>query len=96
MAGRNGEEENSKEKSRVMVAIDENESSCYALKWALQNLQESLVKSSNPLILFMVLPPATNGGGGSGSGGGSGFFSASLGSPRIISAHSFASKFIHK
>lgn len=93
MAGGNGEEENHKEKSRVMVAIDENESSCYALKWALQNLQESLIKSSNPLILFMVLPSATNGGGG---GSGSGFFSASLGSPRIISAHSFASRFIHK
>lgn len=92
MAGGNGEEENNKEKSRVMVAIDENESSCYALKWALQNLQESLVKSSNPLILFMVLPSATKAGGGSGSG----FFSASLGSPRIISAHSFASKFINK
>lgn len=95
MAGGNGEEENNKEKSRVMVAIDENESSCYALKWALQNLQESLIKSSNPLILFMVLPSATNGGGG-GGGSGSGFFSASLGSPRIISAHSFASKFINK
>lgn len=93
MAGGNGEEENHKEKSRVMVAIDENESSCYALKWALQNLQESLIKSSNPLILFMVLPSATNGGGG---GSGSGLFSASLGSPRIISAHSFSSKFIHK
>lgn len=76
-------EENNKESSRVMVAIDENESSCYALKWALQNLQESVFKSSNPLILFMVLPSsATNGGGG---GRGSNFFSASLGSPRIIS-----------
>lgn len=75
--------------SRVMVAIDENESSCYALKWALQNLQESVIKSSNPLILFMVLPPASNGGG-------SNFFSAYLGSARSISGPSSATSILDK
>ncbi|PHT33383.1 hypothetical protein CQW23_25183 [Capsicum baccatum] len=49
--GRNiGEEK----KKKVMVAIDENECSFYALKWALENLYESLQYSE--VVLFTVQP----------------------------------------
>lgn len=37
-----------------MVAIDESECSHYALKWALENLHDSI---SQPLIIFTVQPP---------------------------------------
>ncbi|CAD5173255.1 unnamed protein product [Musa acuminata subsp. malaccensis] len=39
---------------RVMVAIDESESSHYALEWVLSNLRSSL--SSSPLVVFTVQP----------------------------------------
>lgn len=49
--GRNiGEEK----KKKVMVAIDENECSFYALKWALENLYESLQNSE--VVLFTAQP----------------------------------------
>ncbi|KAM3269566.1 hypothetical protein P3S67_030448 [Capsicum chacoense] len=49
--GRNiGEEK----KKNVMVAIDENECSFYALKWALENLYESLQNSE--VVLFAAQP----------------------------------------
>lgn len=59
---------------KVMVAIDESETSYYALMWVLQNLQESITKSSYPLILFMAQPPAPN----------NDIFAASLGSARVF------------
>lgn len=39
---------------RVMVAIDESESSHYALEWVLSNLRSSL--SSSSLVVFTVQP----------------------------------------
>ncbi|CAI9096174.1 OLC1v1032259C1 [Oldenlandia corymbosa var. corymbosa] len=48
------EEEGSKSKKKVMVAIDESECSHDALEWALRNLQESLVNSE--LIVFTAQP----------------------------------------
>ncbi|KAJ8485742.1 hypothetical protein OPV22_018227 [Ensete ventricosum] len=39
---------------RVLVAIDESESSHYALEWVLANLRSSL--SSSPLVVFTVQP----------------------------------------
>ncbi|TXG60269.1 hypothetical protein EZV62_014842 [Acer yangbiense] len=39
---------------KVMVAIDESESSYYALMWVLDNLKESI--SNFPLIIFMAQP----------------------------------------
>lgn len=41
---------------RVMVAIDENDSSHYALMWVLDNLKESIT-TNNPLVIFMAEPP---------------------------------------
>ncbi|KAL5553153.1 hypothetical protein UlMin_040554 [Ulmus minor] len=41
---------------KVMVAIDESESSHYTLLWVLENLKESISKS--PLVIFMAQPPA--------------------------------------
>nr|GMD97794.1 universal stress protein A-like protein [Ipomoea batatas] len=45
----------SKAEKRVMVGIDESESSSYALKWVLDNLKESIITSSS-LILLMAQP----------------------------------------
>ncbi|KAJ7943145.1 universal stress protein A-like protein [Quillaja saponaria] len=45
-------------KKKVMVAIDENESSHYALMWTLENLKESITKSS--LVIFMAQPAPNN------------------------------------
>nr|GMD99851.1 universal stress protein A-like protein [Ipomoea batatas] len=44
----------SKAEKRVMVGIDESESSSYALKWVLDNLKQSITTSS--LILLMAQP----------------------------------------
>lgn len=44
----------SSEEKRVMVAVDESESSFYALEWALKNLHESLVNSH--LVVFTAQP----------------------------------------
>ncbi|MCD7473126.1 hypothetical protein HAX54_014752 [Datura stramonium] len=49
-----GEEE--KEKKKVMVAIDESECSLYALEWALQNLNQSLLNAE--VVLFTAQPIA--------------------------------------
>ncbi|XP_038892856.1 uncharacterized protein LOC120081769 isoform X2 [Benincasa hispida] len=43
---------------RVMVAIDETDSSYYALIWVLENLKESIADS--PLFLFTALPPPSS------------------------------------
>ncbi|CAI9096177.1 OLC1v1032262C1 [Oldenlandia corymbosa var. corymbosa] len=59
---------------KMMVAIDESETSYYALIWVLENLQESIAKSSNPLVLFMAQPPAKSGN----------LFGSSPGSARIF------------
>ncbi|KAL3501731.1 hypothetical protein ACH5RR_036180 [Cinchona calisaya] len=59
---------------KVMVAIDESETSYYALMWVLQNLKESITKSSHPMILFMAQPPAPN----------CNIFAASLGAARMF------------
>uniref|UniRef100_A0A5B7BG46 Putative universal stress protein A-like protein n=1 Tax=Davidia involucrata TaxID=16924 RepID=A0A5B7BG46_DAVIN len=45
---------------KVMVAIDENESSYHALMWVLENLQESITNSGNPLVIFMAQPSPKN------------------------------------
>ena len=42
------------EEKRVMVAVDENESSFYALEWALKNIHESLEKSH--FVVFTAQP----------------------------------------
>ncbi|KAK4354236.1 hypothetical protein RND71_026430 [Anisodus tanguticus] len=46
---------------KVMVAVDESESSYYALKWVLENLQESISSSGNPLVIFMAEPRPNHG-----------------------------------
>ncbi|CDP00635.1 unnamed protein product [Coffea canephora] len=66
--------ENGSSDKKVMVAIDENETSYHALVWYLQNFQESISKSSHPLILFMVQPPPPS----------NNTFAASLGSARMF------------
>ena len=43
---------------KVMIAIDESEYSHYALMWVLDNLKESLAKST--LFIFMAQHPARN------------------------------------
>ncbi|XP_052200026.1 universal stress protein A-like protein [Diospyros lotus] len=46
---------------KVMVAVDEDCSSYYALMWVLENLRESIVASGNPLLIYMARPsPNTN------------------------------------
>ncbi|KAI4357800.1 hypothetical protein L6164_001725 [Bauhinia variegata] len=42
------------EKNKVLVAIDESEHSHYALQWALENLEHSIIRDSK-LILFSVI-----------------------------------------
>ncbi|KAJ9140750.1 hypothetical protein P3X46_031358 [Hevea brasiliensis] len=44
--------------SKVMVAIDESESSYYALTWVLNNLKNSIVNS--PLLIFSAQPIPKN------------------------------------
>ncbi|KAA8529149.1 hypothetical protein F0562_034052 [Nyssa sinensis] len=69
---------------KVMVAIDENESSYYALKWVLENLRESITNSGNPLVIFMAQPspkPIP--------------FAASLGSARIYCPVSAFPEFVN-
>ncbi|XP_010264150.1 PREDICTED: universal stress protein A-like protein [Nelumbo nucifera] len=44
---------------KVMIAIDENECSLYALRWALDNLQDRLTTSS--LVIFTAQPMADYG-----------------------------------
>ncbi|XP_065880797.1 universal stress protein A-like protein [Euphorbia lathyris] len=63
---------------KVMVAIDENENSYYALMWVLNNLKETLMEA--PLYIFMAQPPAID----------NLTFAASLGSARIYSSVSSA------
>ncbi|XP_059283900.1 uncharacterized protein LOC132037405 isoform X2 [Lycium ferocissimum] len=46
---------------KVMVAIDESESSYYTIKWVLENLQESIRSSGNPLVIFMAEPRPNHG-----------------------------------
>ncbi|KDP29423.1 hypothetical protein JCGZ_18344 [Jatropha curcas] len=58
---------------KVMIAIDESEYSYYALMWVLDNLKESLQKTS--LVVFMAQPPPRN----------SYTFAAALGSARLYS-----------
>ncbi|WCJ24501.1 Adenine nucleotide alpha hydrolases-like superfamily protein [Euphorbia peplus] len=63
---------------KVMIAIDENENSYYALIWVLDNLKESLIQA--PLYIFMAQPPAID----------TTTFAASLGSARMYSPISSA------
>ncbi|KAK4753815.1 hypothetical protein SAY87_001919 [Trapa incisa] len=49
------ESDHSRER-KVMVSIDESDSSHYALMWVLDNLKESI--SSTPLVIFTAQPPA--------------------------------------
>jgi hypothetical protein len=43
---------------KVMVAVDDGEYSHYALMWVLDNLEESITKSS--LVIFTAQPPPSN------------------------------------
>ena len=61
-----------KQKNKVMIAIDGSDSSSYALKWALQNLDDTL--KSHGVILFTAI-----------SADYSGVFSGSVGSVRKFS-----------
>uniref|UniRef100_A0A5B7ANV4 Putative universal stress protein A-like protein n=1 Tax=Davidia involucrata TaxID=16924 RepID=A0A5B7ANV4_DAVIN len=70
---------------KVMVAIDENESSYYALMWVLENLRESITNSSNPLVIFMAQPSPQN----------SYVFAASLGSARMYCPVSATPEFVN-
>ncbi|XP_057477409.1 universal stress protein A-like protein [Actinidia eriantha] len=45
---------------KVMVVIDESESSYRALMWTLQNIGEIINGSGNPLLIFMPLSSPTN------------------------------------
>lgn len=42
-------------RKKVMVAIDESESSYKALKWVVENLKES-ISSKSPLLIFAAQP----------------------------------------
>lgn len=64
------------EKKKVMVVIDESDSSYYALIWLLKTLKESL--RSKHIILFMVQPAIDS----------NYIFSASLGTARLYSNYS--------
>ncbi|KAF3431884.1 hypothetical protein FNV43_RR26620 [Rhamnella rubrinervis] len=48
------EKEGKCKRKKVMVAIDESESSYYALIWVLENLKESI--STSPLVIFATQP----------------------------------------
>ncbi|KAI8539103.1 hypothetical protein RHMOL_Rhmol09G0154900 [Rhododendron molle] len=58
---------------KVMVAIDESESSYHALMWVLKNLRDSIAASGSPLLIFMAHPFSVT----------SNVFAASLGSARV-------------
>ncbi|KAF7132743.1 hypothetical protein RHSIM_Rhsim09G0106700 [Rhododendron simsii] len=70
---------------KVMVAIDEGESSYHALMWVLKNLRDSIAASGSPLLIFMAHPfPVT-----------SNVFAASLGSARVYCPVSATSEYVY-
>ncbi|XP_058182737.1 universal stress protein A-like protein isoform X1 [Rhododendron vialii] len=70
---------------KVMVAIDESESSYHALMWVLKNLRDSIAASGSPLLIFMAHPfPVT-----------SNVFAASLGSARVYCPVSATSEYAY-
>ncbi|KAG5532403.1 hypothetical protein RHGRI_026888 [Rhododendron griersonianum] len=70
---------------KVMVAIDESESSYHALMWVLKNLRDSIAASGSPLLIFMAHPfPVT-----------SNVFAASLGSARVYCPVSATSEYVY-
>ncbi|XP_059649686.1 uncharacterized protein LOC132295429 [Cornus florida] len=70
---------------KVMVAIDENESSYHAFIWVLENLKESINNSNNPLTIFMAQPSPTS----------NHVFSAALGSARMYCQVSATPEFVN-
>ncbi|XP_009356255.1 universal stress protein YxiE [Pyrus x bretschneideri] len=68
---------------KVMVAIDESESSHYALMWVLDNLKDSITDS--PLTIFMAQTPSN----------GNITFSASLGAARMYYPTSSSQEFVN-
>lgn len=70
---------------KVMLAIDESESSYHALMWVLKNLRESITASGSPLHIFMPCPLPVN----------SNVFAASLGSARLYCPVSATSDYVY-
>ncbi|KAA8532698.1 hypothetical protein F0562_032731 [Nyssa sinensis] len=70
---------------KVMVAIDESESSYYALIWVLENLRESITNYGNPLVIFMAQPSPIN----------NVVFAASLGTARMYCPVSSTPEFVN-
>ncbi|KAL4610017.1 hypothetical protein ACB092_08G022100 [Castanea dentata] len=55
-----GEETKGSDQNKVMLVIDENEYSYYALMWMLENLKESVTKSNLVIFAAQPLPNYTN------------------------------------